>query len=446
MAAKRTSTNVGKSEKSFLLLFFKKEALSFLTHRRMRIIPANDLDLSGLIRPGQQIVSGQACGEPLTLLEKLAEQRAGLAGSGLFIGASFAGTLQPEHADHLNFVSFGALGTNRRLARAGKLGIIPCHVAQLGPYFTQGAIGCDVLLVQLSPQGRDGRYSFGATADYIRAAATKAKLVIAEINDQAPRVFGDPGLTEAEIDIAIFTSRPLPQVPAAKPAPTDEAIAAHAANFINDNAVLQMGIGATPDAILRKLTDRRNLGFHSGMMSDAVVDLINAGVITNATKPIDPGISITGALIGTDKLYRFAHDNPALALHAAAYTHAAEILARLPTLVTINSAIEVDLSGQINAEQIGEEYVGGIGGQADYVRAGHRSEQGHAIIALPSSATGGISRIVKRLTTPTTTQRADADIIITEYGAAELKGCTLTERGRRLIAIAHPAHREALQA
>ena len=410
----------------------------------MRIISVSHLDFPSLIRPGQHIVSGQACGEPLTLLEKLAEQRASLSGTTLFIGASFAGTLQPEHADHLRFVSFGALGTNRRLARAGALGIVPCHVAQLGPYFTQGAIGCDVLLVQLSPQGPDGRYSFGATADYIRAAANKATLVIAEINDQAPRVFGDPGLTEAEIDIAIHTSRPLPQVPAAKPAPTDDAIAAHAANFIGDNAVLQMGIGATPDAILRKLTDRKNLGFHSGMMSDAVVDLITQGVITNATKPIDPGISITGALIGTEKLYRFAHDNPALALRSAAYTHAAEILARLPTLITINSAIEVDLSGQINAEQIGEEYVGGIGGQADYVRAGHRAEQGHAIIALPSSATGGISRIVKRLSTPVTTQRADADIIVTEYGAAQLKGCTLAERARRLIAIAHPAHREAL--
>jgi acyl-CoA hydrolase len=181
------------------------------------------------------------------------------------------------------------------------------------------------------------------------------------------------------------------------------------------------------------------------MISDVVVDLIEAGAITNATKPIDAGVSVTGALIGTQRLYDFANDNPAIALHGAGYTHGAEILSRLDTLVTINSAIEVDLTGQINAERIGQGYVGGIGGQADFVRAGHRASKGHAIIALAASAGGNISRIVPTLGACVTTARSDADIIVTEYGAAQLKGCTLAERARRMIAIAHPDHREALE-
>jgi acyl-CoA hydrolase len=410
----------------------------------MRVVPAGNLDLAALIPRGAHVVCGQACGEPLTLLESLAAQRSGLSGTQVFVGASFAGIFQPEHADHLQFTSFGALGTNRRLARAGVLNIVPCHVGQLGAYFTSGAIGCDVLLVQLGPADRDGVYGFGAVADYVRAAANRASLVIAEINDQAPRTMGEAGLRDADIDVAIYTSRPLPAVASPKAAPTDQAIADIAARFIDDDSVLQMGIGATPDAILRNLGGRRNLGIHSGMISDAVVDLIEAGAVTNANKPIDVGVSVTGALIGTDRLYRFADANPCLAMRGADYTHGDTTLGHLDTLVTINAAIEVDLSGQVNAEQIGDDYVGGIGGQADFVRAGHRAKRGHAIIALPSTAGGGVSRIVPVLGKCVTTPRADVDIIVTEFGAATLRGCGISERARRMIAIAHPEQREAL--
>jgi acyl-CoA hydrolase len=411
----------------------------------MHILALNDLDFASLIHPGETLVCGQACAEPITLIEKLIEQRADISGTHVFIGAGFAGAFKPDHADHLRFTSFGALGTNRALARAGVLGLIPCHVARLGPYFTQGTLPCDILLVQLGPQNDDGTYSFGATADYIRAAADRARLVIAEINDQAPRTTGHRGLQPGDIDIAIPVSRPLPAIPGAAPAPTDAAIASHAANFIDNDAVLQMGIGATPDAILRQLLDRKNLGFHSGMMSDAVIDLITAGALTNATKPIDPGVSVTGALVGTEKLYNFANNNPAVALRDSSYTHGDATLAHLDRLVTINAAIEVDLTGQVNAEQIGDDYLGGIGGQADYVRAGHRAAHGHAIIALPSVARGGISRIVPALTAGVSTPRTDIDIVVTEHGAAQLRGCTLAERARRMIAIAHPDHREALE-
>ena len=411
----------------------------------MRILDAATLDLSALIRPGQSIVCTQACGEPLTLMETLAAQRHGLTGCSVFVGASFAPTFQPEHADALSFSSFGALGANRRLAKACVLGIIPCHVAAIGPYIAQGTLPCDVLLIQLAPPDANGRYSLGATADYGRAAAQHANLVIAEINHQAPITAGEY-LEAADIDIAIETSRPLPQVPSATPTPTDLAIARHAAEYIADGTTLQMGIGATPDAILRLLANHKNLGIHSGMISDAVMHLVQSGIVTNTEKPIDTGVTVTGALIGTQELYHFAHRNPRIALKSAVHTHGESTLSQFENLVTINSAIEVDLTGQINAEQIGDDYLGAVGGQSDFVRAAHRSPKGHAIIALPATAKSGTAtRIVPRLTTGVTTPRTETDIIVTEYGAAELRGQTLKERAKRMIGIAAPRFREQLE-
>ena len=182
------------------------------------------------------------------------------------------------------------------------------------------------------------------------------------------------------------------------------------------------------------------------MIGDGLVDLVEAGVVTNARKPIDEGVSITGALIGTERLYQFAHRNPKIGMRRSAYTHSESTLSRLTRLVTINSAIEVDLTGQVNAEQSGDQYLGGTGGQVDYVRAGSRSSGGHSIIALPATAKGGrVSRIAATLSGPVTTARSDVDVIVTEFGAAELKGRTLAERARRLVAVAHPDFREELE-
>jgi acyl-CoA hydrolase len=200
-----------------------------------------------------------------------------------------------------------------------------------------------------------------------------------------------------------------------------------------------------PDAILRLLGDRKDLGVHSGMLGDGLVELVEAGVVTNARKEIDPGVSINGALIGTRRLYDFAHRNPAIRMCATSYTHDAAVLASLSRLVTINSALEVDLTGQVNAEQSGAAYLGGTGGQVDFVRAGARSPGGASIIALPATAKAGtISKITPALSGPVTTARTEVDVIVTEFGAAELKGQDLAERTRRLIAIAHPDFREDL--
>ncbi|MFT5371835.1 MAG: acyl-CoA hydrolase [Lysobacterales bacterium] len=242
------------------------------------------------------------------------------------------------------------------------------------------------------------------------------------------------------VDIsALHVSRAPVEVQPAAIGEIDHAIAEIVAAYIQDGAVIQVGIGAVPEAILQRLHDRRDLGVHSGMVGDGQVDLVEAGVITNARKPIDQGVSITGALIGTRRLFDFADRNPQLSMRDSSYTHNQAILSRLKGLVTINSAIEVDLTGQVNAEQGGSRYLGGTGGQVDYVRAGSRSPGGRSIIALPATAMGGkISRITAALAGPVTTARTEVDVIVTEFGAAELKGQTLAERARRLVAIAHP--------
>jgi acyl-CoA hydrolase len=309
----------------------------------------------------------------------------------------------------------------------------------------QGLIGCDVAFVQVSPPDADGNHSFGLITDFIAAAVAKARVLVAEVNERVPFTFGDAVLPAARIDCAVRVSRTPVEVAPAQIGETDLAIARFVAGYVEDGAVIQVGIGAVPDAILRLLRDRRDLGVHSGMIGDGLVDLVEAGVITNVRKAIDPGVSITGALIGTRRLYEFADRNPKIGMRSSAYTHNAEVLSRLTRLVTINSAMEVDLTGQVNAEQTGSQYLGGTGGQVDYVRAGSRSAGGRSIIALPATAKGGeVSRIAVALSGPVTTARSDVDVVVTEFGAAELKGRTLAERARRLVAIAHPDFREEL--
>jgi acyl-CoA hydrolase len=406
---------------------------------------AASLDLSQFLRAGDRIVWGQACGEPTTLVEALIAQAESIGRLSAFTATSFSGLLTAEATEKFSLSSMGAIGALRTVAAAGRLGIVPCHVSQIGSMIEHGLIGCDVAFVQVSPPDADGNHSFGLISDHVQAAVSKARVVIAEVNEQVPFTHNEATLPGARIDCAVHVSRMPVEVPAAKIGDTDLAIAKIVAGYIEDGSVLQVGIGATPDAILRLLQDRRDLGVHSGMIGDGVVDLVESGVITNAQKPIDRGISITGALIGTRRLYEFANRNQKIGMRSSSYTHDAATLSRLPKLVTLNSAIEVDLSGQVNAEQTGSQYMGGTGGQVDFVRAGVRSAGGHSIVALPATAKGGkLSRITTALSGPVTTARSDVDVIVTEFGAAELRGQTLAERARRLVAIAHPDFREEL--
>jgi acyl-CoA hydrolase len=404
----------------------------------MTITDAGGLDLAKFLRRGDCIVMGQACGEPTTLVDALIKQGRDIGDLSVFIATSFSGRFTPETAASFTLSSMGAIGSLRSMTQAHQLHVIPCHVSQIGPMIEAGNIGCDVVFIQVSPADEIGNHSCGLISDYVKAAVLKARVVIAEVNEQVPFTYGET-VHASKIDVVVQVSSAPVQVPAAKVGATDAAIARHVVKFVEDGSVMQTGVGAVPDAILQLLRDRKDLGVHSGMLGDGLVELVEAGVVTNARKEIDAGVSINGALIGTQRLYDFAHKNEHIRMCSTAYTHNAAVLAQLSKLVTINSALEVDLTGQVNAEQSGSTYLGGTGGQADFVRAGSRSPGGHSIIALPATAKdGAVSRIAVNLSGPVTTARSDVDVIVTEYGAAELKGQTLAERTRRLIAIAHP--------
>lgn len=408
-------------------------------------VTPDNLDLRRHIRPGDAIVAGQACGEPTTLLETLIAQRGDLGGVSLFTASSFSGLLTSDQADAIRFLSMGALGSLRGLTAKGVLGIVPCHVGQIGNMVERGQISCDVAFVQVSPPDVQGRHSMGLIGDHIGALVDRARVVIAEVNRRVPCTPAERMLGPDEIDVAVEVDRDPVFVPPLKASETDNAIASFVADYIEDGTILQVGIGAVPDAIMQLIRDRKDLGIHSGMIGDSAVDLIESGVVTNATHGPWRGVSVTGALIGTQRLYRFAHDNPAILLCGSQTTHNEAVLSGLSRLVSINSAIEVDLTGQVNAEMAGPAYLGGTGGQVDYVRGASRSSGGRSVIALPSTAKG-LSRIVPRLNGPVTTARSEVDLVVTEFGVAELKGRDLAARARAMIAIAHPDLRDNLEA
>ena len=410
----------------------------------MRIETLDRLDLSQYIRPGDGILFQQGCGEALSLTEKLVAQRAAYSGASIFFGSGFSKTFQPEHADHLRFKGFGGIGTLRKLAAAGKLDPVPCHISSIGPLIRAGTIRTDVVLLQVSPANEKGEHSFGLVNDYVRAAMSKARVVIAEINAQIPWAPCDQPLKPGEVTVAVETDRAPLELPAAPFGELERRIAAHLADFIPDRATLQVGIGAVPEAIVAMMSDRRGLGVHSGMIGDSVVELMERGVITNENKGLDPGVTISGVLFGTSRLYRFAHRNPQVRLCPTSYTHSLATLSKLRNLVSINSALEVDLTGQVNAEAIGGDHIGAVGGQVDFVRAAVQSEGGVSIIALPATGKKGDSKIVSRLSGPVTTARSDVDVIATEHGAVRLRGLSIRERVRAMVSIAAPDHRDAL--
>jgi acetyl-CoA hydrolase len=380
------------------------------------------------------------------LVEALIEQRHALAPLRVVVGASFAGLFRPEHADAFEFIGFGAVGRTGDLARAGVLDVLPVHLGSIPSLLMTGRTRIDAVLLQLSAPDANRVHSLGLGTDYLRAAIASARVVLAEINPQVPFTRGDTAVRADEVTDTIRDERPLTTVERRPPLPEDRAIAEHIAALIPDGATIQLGVGGTPDAVLAALRDKSDLGVHSGVISDAVVDLIEAGVITNRNKEIDAGVTVTGLLWGTDRLYRWAHDNPALAMRAVTYTHDAQVLSSFRSFYAINSATEVDLTGQINGEVADGRYVGTVGGQGAFARAGLMSAAGRSIVGLPSTARDGTrSRIVAHLSAGvTTTARADADLVVTEHGVADLRGATLRERAARLLAIADPRHRDEL--
>jgi acyl-CoA hydrolase len=410
----------------------------------VRELDPADPALAGIVRSGDLVMWGQATAEPVPLTRALMAQRAAIGRFSAFIGISWSDAVQVAHADCVSFTSYCGAGNNRALAQAGRLDILPCPYSSLPRLIAGGPWQPDVLLLQLAPPAADGRYSLALAGDYLVHAIRGARVVIAEVNAQAPASCGAT-IGAEDIDFVIHTDRAPLEAPRGRAHPAEAGVARHVASLVEDGDTVQHGIGTLPEAIMGQLADRRDLGLHSGVLGDAAAALIRAGVVTNARKSIDPGATVTGVLLGGASLNALAHRNAAIQLRGADYTHAAAVLASIDNLVTINSAIEVDLTGQVNAEVADGVYVGAVGGGIDFIRGARAARNGRAIIPLPSR-TGGknISRIVSRLSGPVSTARGDAPIIVTEHGIADLRDLTLSQRVARMIAIAHPEERERL--
>jgi acyl-CoA hydrolase len=381
---------------------------------------------------------GQAAAEPAALIDVLIRQRADVGTFGVFVGASWCESLTSDIADLVHIRSYCGAGLNRKLAKAGVLDIVPCRYSDLPSLIRRGALKADVLMLQVSPPDGSGRYSLSMAHDYLPAALDSARIVIAEVNHKAPWTYGERYIDESEIDIAIETDRELPDPITSHSSPVELAIAKHAAGLIEDGATLQVGIGTLPAAILSQLGGHRDLGLHTGALIDEAAVLVAAGVITNARKSIDAGVSVAGVVMGGRRAQALGAGNPAVQFRSVEYTHAANVLARLDDLVAINSAVEVDLTGQVNAEVAAGIYVGAVGGALDFLEGANRSRGGLPIIALPST------RIVSRLSGPVSTPRCNAGIVITEHGAVDLRGLSIRERIPRMMSLAAPEFREQL--
>lgn len=409
------------------------------------------IDLAQHVRPGDTITWGQTCAEPATLVEELVRQADAIGDLRCFVGIPAESALTGDTVpDSLQVHSYCGAGTNAALHAAERLEIWPVHYSTLPGLLSDGGdLHADVVLVQVSPPDEQGRHSLGLGDDYFSAALDTARVVIAEINDQVPFTLGARTMTADQFTAAIEVSRTPGQVPTPSVGDDARAVARRVAALVPDGATLQFGIGALPEAVLAELFGHRDLGIHSGIINDTAMRLVEAGVANGARKTLDRGVAIAGLFGGTTDLFRWAHRNLAVELRPTGYTHDPAVLAASYQLVAVNAAIEVDLTGQVNAELAGGRYVGAVGGAVDFLRGAGRSAGGVPIVALPSTArgrSGPVQRIVGRLSGPVSTPRSEGIVVVTEHGVADLRGATLNQRVERMIAVADPAHRAELDA
>lgn len=403
------------------------------------------------IHSGERIALGHAAAVPQTLVKALAEQKEAFEGVEIYhmLCLGPGEYMSPEMAGHFrhrtNFV-----GANSRVAvEEARADYCPIYFHEVPKMMREGLLHIDIAMIQVSEPNAEGYCSFGISCDYTKPATECARLVIAEVNKQMPFVGGDNLIHVSRLDHIVPCDYPLYTIPKAKAGEVEQAIGRHCASLIPDGATLQLGIGAIPDAVLLFLGDKKDLGIHTEMFSDGVVELVRSGVITGKSKSLHPGKMVSTFLMGSEELYRFVDNNPNVWLYPVDYVNNPAVIAKNDRMISINSCIEVDLMGQVVAESMGDKQFSGVGGQVDYVRGASMSRGGKSIIAIPSTARGGkASRIVPHLATgaAVTTSRNEVDYIVTEYGVAHLKGRSLRERAEALIAIAHPDFRAELQA
>ena len=409
-------------------------------------IPPERLDFATLLRPGDTVAWAEATAEPVLLTRLLDEQAPRCPPFRVFFVLVFADHFRPDHPN-VTVTALGAGAAARRFFARRSDHVIPANISDLAELVASRRVPVDVVLLQVTGPDAAGRYNMGIGVERLPDMIGAARLVIAQVNEELPWCHGETMIEPGMVDILVPAAHPLVELPARPIGPTEKAIAENVARLVPDRATIELGIGAIPEAVTRALAGKHGLGVHSGTIGDGVAELMQAGVVDNRHKEIDEGVAVATMLMGSRRLYDFADRNERIAIRSIRHTHDALVMANFRRFVAINGAVEVDLTGQVNAETAGGRAVGLTGGQMDFVRAANRSPEGRSIIALASTNRDrSRSSIVARLADAVvTTPRADADCVVTEHGIAELRGRTLAERARALIAIADPAFRAELE-
>lgn len=423
--------------------------LNWQEHYKSRIVTAEEAVKH--IESGDRVVLGHACGEPQVLPEAMVKRYQDLhnvevvhmvaMGKGLYA--------QPEMAGHFRHNGLFIGGPTRKAVAEQRADYTPCFFSEIPALFRNNVLPVDVALVTVTPPDQHGFCSLGVSVDYTLQIIKSATTVMAEVNPNMPRTQGNSYVRVEEIDYFVPSELPILELARPTIGEVETEIGRNIARLIDDGATLQLGIGAIPDAVLGFLTEKNDLGIHSEMFSDGVMELARTGVVTCSRKTLHPGKMVVTFLMGTRQLYDWVHENPMVEMYPVDYVNDPFVVAQNDMMVAINSALQVDLLGQVAADTLGPTQFSGVGGQVDFVRGAARSRGGKSVIALPSTAAKGtVSRIVPLLDrgAAVTTSRNDVDYIVTEYGTAALRGKTVRERMEALIQVAHPDFREQIRA
>ena len=403
-----------------------------------------------VLRSGDRVWIQSGCGTPSTLVEAMVARAPDVHDVEVVHMKTLgeAAYTKPEYAGHFRHRGL-FLGENvREAVVAGRADYTPIFLSEIEGLFVSGELPLDVVLMQVSPPDAHGFVSLGTTVDCTQTASRYAKFVIAEVNDRMPRTHGDTFVHVKHISAIVETSHPLLELHAEPPTEMHMRVARNVASLIPDGATLQTGIGGISDAVLKCLTDKKDLGIHTEMCPDSVIDLIESGVLNGERKSLHRGKAVVAFVLGSQRLFDFINDNPSFEFRSISYTNDPFVVAQNDRMVAINSALQVDITGQVCADSLGTKPYSGFGGQLDFIRGAARSKGGVPIIALPSTAMhGAVSRIVPVLEpgAGVVTSRADVHYVVTEHGVAYLHGKTLRERAEALIAIAEPCFQQELE-
>ncbi|AEV27779.1 MULTISPECIES: acetyl-CoA hydrolase/transferase family protein [Azospira] len=407
-------------------------------------------DAIACVRNGDTIVVPTGVGEPPALLTALSDARRNYRDVTVsqILALRKYGYIDPETRDHVRHTAYFFGGATRPGGQAGWVDFIPNYFAELPQLIERGLSPADVVFTMASPMDEHGYFALSLAADYTMAAVKKARAIVLEVNPNVPFAYGDCYVHISKVTALVESSDPVLEVGLPTIGPVQEAIGKYVADLIEDGSTLQIGYGGIPDAVVMQLQHKHDLGIHTEMIGDGILSLIESGAVTNKKKTFMPGKSVATFALGSNKLYKFMHRNPALEMHPVEFTNDPYIAARNDKLIAINATMQVDLLGQCGSESLGFSPYSGTGGQADFVRAANRSKDGKAFIVVPSTAKDDtISRIVPTLTpgTHVTTSKNDINYVVTEYGVAQLRGKSAKQRVEALIGIAHPNFRNELR-